>query len=86
MIFVTFGSGYRISSKTIWNDYMKGKQTYLQLAKKYKCFTKPSKEKYINTRLLYLKAKPKKTSEFCIDATIFAMNLSTFALYMNATF
>lgn len=41
----TFCGGVRINSATLWEEYLSGKQTYKQLAKKYNCSSKTIQRK-----------------------------------------
>ena len=55
-----FVGGYRINSEIIWNEYISGKQTYLQLAKKYNCSVKTIQRKIDQYDVVIPKKVPRK--------------------------
>ena len=79
-----FVSGYRVSSDTIWNEYIKGKQTYLQLAKKYNCSTKTIQRKIDQHKVIIPEKEPRKVIVL-MDTTYFGRTFGVMLFKDNYT-
>ncbi len=68
-----FLGGNKPSLQTIWNEYTKGKQTYLQLANKYNC-SKRTIQRKINSYELTTPLKQAKPVIVLMDTTYWGRN------------
>ncbi|HIP49696.1 MAG TPA: hypothetical protein EYG92_12130 [Lutibacter sp.] len=55
-----FIGGFRLNSEDIWIEYTKGKQTYVQLAKKYNCSKRTIQRKVDLYKVFIPKKEPRK--------------------------
>jgi len=55
-----FTDGFRLNSRTIWQEYTKGKQTYEQLANKHKCSKRTIQRKIDLHKISIPKKEPRK--------------------------
>ena len=65
-----FVGGNRVNSKTVWEEYTKGKQTYNQLAEKHNCSTKTIQRK-IDKYEVILPKKTRRKVVILMDTTYF---------------
>ena len=65
----TFQAGKRVSSKVLWEEYLLGKQTYDQLAKKYKCSRRTIQRKLDEHLVLISEVKEPSSVVVLMDST-----------------
>lgn len=68
-----FTDGFRLNSGTIWQEYTKGKQTYEQLANKYKCSKRTIQRKIDLHKISIPKKEPRKVVVL-MDTTYWGRN------------
>jgi len=68
-----FTDGFRLNSGNIWQEYTKGKQTYEQLAKKYKCSKRTIQRKIDLHKISIPKKEPRKVVVL-MDTTYWGRN------------
>jgi hypothetical protein len=68
-----FSGGNRQNSSTIWNEYINGKQTYEQLAKKYNCSKRTIQRKIDLHKVSIPKKEPRKVIVL-MDTTYWGRN------------
>ena len=68
-----FAEGLRVDPSTLWSDYTKGKQTYKQLAKKYKCSKRTIQRKIDLHKVSIPKKEPRKVV-ILMDTTYWGRN------------
>lgn len=52
--------GNRLNNSEIWEDYVKGKQTYLQLAEKYRCSVRTIQRRIDSIKVIKIAKEPKQ--------------------------
>ena len=68
-----FTDGFRLNPATIWQEYTKGKQTYEQLATKYKCSRRTIQRKIDLPKISIPKKEPRKVV-ILMDTTYWGRN------------
>jgi len=79
-----FVGGNRINSKTVWEEYTKGKQTYNQLAEKYNCSTKTIQRKIDQHEVIIPKITRRKVV-ILMDTTYFGRSFGVMLFKDNYT-
>ncbi len=68
-----FSAGTRLNSFAIWEEYTKGKQTYIQLSKKYNC-SKRTIQRKIDLHQIFIPKKEPRKVVILMDTTYWGRN------------
>jgi hypothetical protein len=69
-----FSGGERIDKSILWEEYLRGKPTYLQLAKKYNC-SKRTIQRKIDSHKLAVESKEPRDIIVSMDTTYWGRSL-----------